>query len=124
MVCFLLFPRPPLATRTDTLCPDTTLVRSHACEVKLGGIDVLVNDAGVASSGFFSELSLEDCDWQIAINLMGVVKGCKAFLPLLEKSKGKIINIASMAALMQGPAMSTYNEIGRATGRERECQYV
>lgn len=54
-------------------------------------------------------MSLEDWDWQIAINLMGVVKGCKAFLPLLERSKGKIVNIASMAALMQGPAMSNYN---------------
>ena len=55
------------------------------------------------------ELSLEDWDWQIAINLMGVVKGCKAFLPLVQKSKGKIINIASMAALMQAPGMSNYN---------------
>jgi NAD(P)-dependent dehydrogenase (short-subunit alcohol dehydrogenase family) len=82
---------------------------AQACEDKLGGIDIIVNNAGVASGGFFSELSLEDWDWQIAINLMGVVKGCKAFLPLLEKSKGKIINIASMAALMQGPAMSNYN---------------
>jgi NAD(P)-dependent dehydrogenase (short-subunit alcohol dehydrogenase family) len=82
---------------------------AQACEQKLGGIDVIVNNAGVASGGFFGELSLEDWDWQIAINLMGVVKGCKAFLPLLEQSKGKIINIASMAALMQGPAMSNYN---------------
>jgi NAD(P)-dependent dehydrogenase (short-subunit alcohol dehydrogenase family) len=64
---------------------------------------------GVASGGFFGELSLEDWDWQIAVNLMGVVKGCKAFLPLLERSRGRIINIASMAALMQGPGMSNYN---------------
>ncbi|WP_110948273.1 SDR family oxidoreductase [Pseudomonas bohemica] len=82
---------------------------AQACEQKFGGIDIIVNNAGVASGGFFGELSLEDWDWQIAINLMGVVKGCKAFLPLLEQSKGKIVNIASMAALMQGPAMSNYN---------------
>ncbi|UTW07500.1 SDR family oxidoreductase [Pseudomonas benzenivorans] len=82
---------------------------AQACEDKFGGIDVIVNNAGVASGGFFDELSLEDWDWQISINLMGVVKGCKAFLPLLQRSKGRIVNIASMAALMQGPAMSNYN---------------
>ena len=82
---------------------------AQSCEQRLGGIDVIVNNAGVASGGFFGELSLEDWDWQIAINLMGVVKGCKAFLPLIEASNGTIINIASMAALMQGPAMSNYN---------------
>ena len=67
---------------------------AQACDEQFGGIDIIVNNAW---------------DWQIAINLMGVVKGCKAFLPLLERSRGKIVNIASMAALMQGPAMSNYN---------------
>lgn len=82
---------------------------AQACEARLGGIDVVVNNAGVASGGFFRDLSLEDWDWQLSINLMGVVKGCKAFLPLLERSQGRVINIASLAALMQAPAMSNYN---------------
>src|SRR5690606_3062746 len=38
---------------------------AQACGAKLDGIDVLVNNAGVASGGFFEELSLEDWDWQI-----------------------------------------------------------
>lgn len=82
---------------------------AERCEETFGGIDVIVNNAGVAGGGFFEELSLEDWDWQISINLMGVVKSTMAFIPLIERSQGKIINIASMAALMQGPAMSNYN---------------
>jgi NAD(P)-dependent dehydrogenase (short-subunit alcohol dehydrogenase family) len=81
----------------------------QSCEERMQGVDVLINNAGIASGGMFWDLSLEDWDSQICINLMGVVKGCKAFLPLVQKSKGKIINIASMAALMQAPGMSNYN---------------
>jgi len=95
--------------RCDVRDYSQLIALAQACEEKLGGIDVVVNNAGVASGGFFEELSLEDWEWQIAINLMGVVKGCKAFLPLLQRSKGRLINIASMAALMQAPAMSNYN---------------
>ena len=62
---------------------------AQACEEKLGGIDIVVNNAGVASGGFLDELSLEDWDWQIAINLMGVVKGCKAFLPLCRRARAR-----------------------------------
>lgn len=83
---------------------------AQSCEESVKGIDVLINNAGVASGGWFEDLSLEDWEWQLSINLMGVVKGCKAFLPLLLQQPGaRIINIASMAALMQTPAMSNYN---------------
>ena len=97
------------AQRCDVRDYSQLTALAQACTEQFGGIDVIVNTAGVASGGFFAELSLEDWDWQVAVNLMGVVKGCKAFLPLLERSKGRIINIASMAALMQGPGMSNYN---------------
>ena len=83
---------------------------AQSCEEVMQGVDVLINNAGVASGGWFEELSLEDWEWQISINLMGVVKGCKAFVPmLLSQGSGRIINIASMAALMQAPGMSNYN---------------
>lgn len=83
---------------------------AQTCQERLGGVEVLINNAGVSSGGFFWDLSLEDWDWQISINLMGVVKGCKAFMPMLtEQRQGRIINIASMAALMQSPGMSNYN---------------
>ena len=72
--------------RCDVRDYSQLIALAQASEEQLGGIDVIVNNAGVASGGFFAELSLEDWDWQIAINLMGVVKGCKAFLPLLELS--------------------------------------
>ena len=83
---------------------------AQSCEEMMQGIDILINNAGVASGGWFEELTLDDWDWQISINLMGVVKGCKAFLPLLLATEGgRIVNIASMAALMQAPGMSNYN---------------
>ncbi len=83
---------------------------AQTCQERMGGVDVLINNAGVSSGGFFWDLTLEDWEWQISINLMGVVKGCKAFMPMLmEQRSGRIINIASMAALMQAPGMSNYN---------------
>lgn len=51
---------------------------AQTCEERMDGIDVLINNAGVSSGGFFWDLSLEDWEWQISINLMGVVKGCRA----------------------------------------------
>ena len=95
--------------RCDVRDYSQLIALAQACETKLGGIDVVVNNAGVASGGFFEELSLEDWEWQISINLMGVVKGCKAFLPLLQRSQGKIINVASVAGLYGNAGQMNYS---------------
>ena len=73
------------------------------------GLDALINNAGVASGGAIDSLSLKDFQWTVDINLMGAVKGCYFCVPLLKKSKGTLINIASMAGLTHMGRMSAYN---------------
>lgn len=75
-----------------------------------GGVDVLINNAGVAASGAIEALPMSDWQWIVDINLLGVVRGCKAFVPMLRAQRhGHIVNIASMAGLIHPPVMSAYN---------------
>jgi len=74
------------------------------------GVDVVINNAGVAAAGEVANTSLDDWRWTININLMGVVRGCHAFLPtLLEQGSGHIINIASFAGIANAPRMAAYS---------------
>lgn len=74
------------------------------------GLDVLVNNAGVAASGRIDKISMEDWDWIIDINLKGVIRGCRTFVPLFKQQKhGHLVNIASLAAVANAPTMSSYN---------------
>lgn len=73
------------------------------------GLDALINNAGVASSGAIDRLPLKDFQWTVDINLMGAVRGCYFCVPLLKKSKGMLINVASMAGLVHMRNMSAYN---------------
>lgn len=75
-----------------------------------GGVDVVVNNAGIASAGSVVESSDEDWDIVMDINLMGVVRGCRALVPmLLEQGDGHVVNTASFAAIATPPMMANYN---------------
>lgn len=75
-----------------------------------GGVDIVYNNAGVAIAGGIDEIPLKDWQWIVDINLLGVVRGCRVFVPLLRRQgHGHIVNIASMAGLIHPPMMSAYN---------------
>jgi NAD(P)-dependent dehydrogenase (short-subunit alcohol dehydrogenase family) len=76
------------------------------------GLDVLVNNAGVATGGRFPQTPMEDWDWIVSINLMGVVRGCRTFVPMLQaQGSGALVNIASAAGLLNPPVMASYNVV-------------
>lgn len=79
-------------------------------EQRWGGVDVVVNNAGVATAGSIEDSSLADWEWILDINVLGVVRGCKVFTPLFkQQGQGVFVNVASMAGLMLAPMMDSYN---------------
>lgn len=100
-----VFAFPGDVTRFDEL---TVAVNSFA-DVN-NGLDMMINNAGVACAGSLLELPLEDWRWIVDINLLGVVHGCRAAAPHLQHGgNGLLINIASAAAFVAAPLMAPYN---------------
>jgi 3-dehydrosphinganine reductase len=65
----------------------------------LGGIDVLVNSAGILREGYFETLEESDFREVMDVNCFGALRAIRAALPHLEQSRGRILNVASIAAL-------------------------
>lgn len=74
-----------------------------------GGLAILVNNAGVATGGNLEDTPLEDWDWVINIDLMGVVRGCKQFVSMFkQQGQGHIVNISSFAGIAGAPNIVSY----------------
>ena len=76
----------------------------------MGGVHILVNNAGIGIGGSIVTMSLEDWQRQQAINLDGVFLGVKHCIPAMQQSgSGSIINMSSVAGLKGASSLAAYN---------------
>ena len=111
---------------------------SRAAEVELlallayrtyGSVDLLCNNAGIVPSGRYRpiwEYPLEDWQWALDVNLMGVVHGIRSFVPrmLEQKTPAHIVNTASVAGLVSGAGSPVYSASKHAVVRATEALYA
>ncbi|HPJ35478.1 MAG TPA: SDR family oxidoreductase [Spirochaetota bacterium] len=76
---------------------------------KHGGVDILINNAGVTLFGKFEELKFKDFEWIMNINLWGAIYMSKAFLPeIKEKKDSYLVNVASIFGVIGTGNQSAY----------------
>lgn len=69
----------------------------------------LVNNAGIVAPGAMETISLNDLRYQFEVNVIGVVSTTQTFLPLLKKSKGRIVMISSISGIVSTPFLGAYS---------------
>ena len=75
-----------------------------------GRMTVLFNNAGVGRHGWFEEMSGEDNDWVVDVNVKGIINGVQAAMPLLIDTPGsRIVNTASTAGVFGAPKLAVYS---------------
>lgn len=100
----------PLPYAFDVTDADAFRAAASAFLSTHDGVDLVINNAGMALSGLLEDTSLDDWRAILEVNLMGVVHGCHIFVPVLkEAGSGHLLNVASIAAVAAGPYMTAYN---------------
>jgi NAD(P)-dependent dehydrogenase (short-subunit alcohol dehydrogenase family) len=102
--------RSVLARRVDVADRDEMGDFAEAVHAQTAAVDVLVNNAGVGLAAGLLDTELEDWDWIVSINVMGVVHGCHFFVPkMVERGAGgHVANVSSMAGFHASPALLAY----------------
>lgn len=94
----------------DVTEPESVRALADSSRTQLGGTpDILVNNAGLAHSAPLHRITLEDWNRVLAVNATGTFLVTRAFLPaMLERRRGAIVNVASVAGLAGGRYIAAY----------------
>ena len=98
------------AVAADVSDPRAVEAYTARCAELFGGVDVVVNNAGVNIPGVFHEVSDEVVDRTLAVNTKGPLYGCRAAIPyMLERGGGSLVNVASVNGLVSEPYLAVYS---------------
>jgi NAD(P)-dependent dehydrogenase (short-subunit alcohol dehydrogenase family) len=75
---------------------------------RFGGMDLLVNSAGIGIAGTVESLQAKHIDLQLGINLRGLLLVTRESIPLLKETKGWVVNLASIAGTTATPGLTVY----------------
>lgn len=99
----------------DVTAPADWAAAVTEVERRWGGLDLLVNNAGIAGGGRLDVCTLDEWRRITEINLFGVVSGLQAFVPMFKRQRsGAILNVASLAGLVHPAGMASYNAVKAA----------
>jgi NAD(P)-dependent dehydrogenase (short-subunit alcohol dehydrogenase family) len=97
-----------LAAPADVTSSDALAGVMGAADDWRGGVDALVNNAGVGDSGTVLEESLESWERTLSINLTGAFLATQHALPHLLERRGSVVNVSSINGLLSGPGWTSY----------------
>ena len=101
--------RKSLFVQTDVSYEESVQAMAKAALATFGRVDILVNNAGIFTESLIENLSIEDWDRVMNVNLRGVFLCTRALIgQMLERSDGRIINIASQLGQIGGKSVGHY----------------
>ena len=99
-----------MPVRLDITDPAAFAAAADAVEAKLGPVELLFNTAGVSIFGPLLQATAEDWEWQMSVNVRGVVNGVQTFVPRMieRRNGGHVVNTGSMSSFIALPRTGIY----------------
>ncbi|HET6561816.1 MAG TPA: SDR family NAD(P)-dependent oxidoreductase [Marmoricola sp.] len=96
--------------RHDITSDDDWAAVAARVEDEWGGLEILVNNAGIAGGGRIEVCTLDEWHRMFEVNLFGLVRGTRTFTPVFKRQgSGRFVNVASLAGLVHPAGMGSYN---------------